>query len=64
VIGEDPLGLLVATGGGVLRVRRLQRPGGRMLGAPEFLRGFPDRRRDGAALAADAGLVSASPFRR
>ena len=36
-----PLGLLVAAGGGVLRLRRLQRPGGRMLAAPEFLRGFP-----------------------
>jgi methionyl-tRNA formyltransferase len=41
VIGSDSEGLLVATGGGVLRLRRLQRPGGRMLTAPEFLRGFP-----------------------
>lgn len=41
VLGADGVGLLVATGEGVLRLRRLQRPGGRMLEAPEFLRGFP-----------------------
>ncbi len=41
VLGADGEGLLVATGAGVLRVRRLQRPGGKMLPAAEFLRGFP-----------------------
>lgn len=41
VLGSDSAGLLVATGRGVLRLRRLQRPGGRMLQAAEFLRGFP-----------------------
>jgi methionyl-tRNA formyltransferase len=41
VLGTDAEGLLVATGRGVLRLRRLQRPGGRMLPAAEFLRGFP-----------------------
>jgi methionyl-tRNA formyltransferase len=41
VLGADAHGVLVATGEGVLRLRRLQRPGGRMLPAPEFLRGFP-----------------------
>ena len=41
VIGNDTSGLLVATGTGVLRVRKLQRPGGKMLPAAEFLRGFP-----------------------
>ena len=41
VIGHDAEGLLVATGQGVLRLRRLQRPGGKMLPAGEFLRGFP-----------------------
>jgi methionyl-tRNA formyltransferase len=39
VIGADAEGLLVSTGAGVLRLRRLQRPGGRMLVAAEFLRG-------------------------
>lgn len=41
VLGTDADGLLVGTGRGVLRLRRLQRPGGRMLAAGEFLRGFP-----------------------
>lgn len=41
VLGADTHGLLIATGAGVLRVRRLQKPGGRMLPAPEFLRGCP-----------------------
>ncbi|HVU32203.1 MAG TPA: methionyl-tRNA formyltransferase [Opitutaceae bacterium] len=41
VLGSDSVGLLVQTGDGVVRLRRLQRPGGRMLEAVEFLRGFP-----------------------
>lgn len=40
VLGADAEGLLVAAGAGVLRLRKLQRPGGRMLLAAEFLRGF------------------------
>jgi methionyl-tRNA formyltransferase len=40
VVGADAEGLLVKAGEGVLRLRRLQRPGGRMLPAAEFLRGF------------------------
>lgn len=41
VLGADGEGLRVATSAGVLRLRRLQRPGGRMLPAADFLRGFP-----------------------
>jgi methionyl-tRNA formyltransferase len=41
VAGRDDAGLLVWTGAGCLRLRRLQRPGGRMLPAVECLRGFP-----------------------
>jgi methionyl-tRNA formyltransferase len=41
VLGIDGEGLLVGTGQGVLRLRRLQRPGGKMLPAGEFLRGWP-----------------------
>ncbi len=41
ILGTDADGLLIATGAGVLRVLRLQRPGGKMLPASEFLRGFP-----------------------
>ena len=40
-LGQDGDGLLIATGAGVLRVLRLQKPGGRMLPAAEFLRGSP-----------------------
>jgi methionyl-tRNA formyltransferase len=40
VVGSDPHGLLVQCGHGVLRLRRLQRPGGKMLDAADFLRGF------------------------
>jgi methionyl-tRNA formyltransferase len=64
VAGSDSLGLLVATGSGTLRLRRLQRPGGRMLPAPEFLRGFPVPA--GAMIPSSrmAPLVSTEPFRR
>ena len=41
VLGADRDGLLLATGDGTLRLRRLQRPGGKMLSAQDFLRGFP-----------------------
>ncbi|MBI2812840.1 MAG: methionyl-tRNA formyltransferase [Opitutae bacterium] len=41
VAGSDAEGLLVGTGQGTLRLRKLQRPGGRMLPAAEFLRGRP-----------------------
>lgn len=41
VLGSDREGLLVAALAGVLRLRKLQRPGGRMLPAADFLRGFP-----------------------
>jgi len=40
VLGADADGLLVHAGDGVVRLRRLQRPGGKMLPAAEFLRGF------------------------
>ncbi len=41
VLGADDQGLRVATGAGVVRFLRLQRPGGKMLSTGEFLRGFP-----------------------
>ena len=41
ILGVDADGLLVATSAGTLRLRRLQRPGGKRLAAAEFLRGFP-----------------------
>lgn len=41
VVGADADGLLVGTGQGTLRLRKLQRPGGKMLPAADFLRGWP-----------------------
>ncbi|MGA3006261.1 MAG: methionyl-tRNA formyltransferase [Opitutaceae bacterium] len=41
LLGADHEGLLVAAGERILRLLKLQRPGGKMLTAPEFLRGFP-----------------------
>ncbi len=41
VLSSDGPALRVATGTGVLQLRLLQRPGGKMLPAAEFLRGFP-----------------------
>lgn len=41
VAGTAADGLLVGTGQGTLRLRKLQRPGGKMLPASEFLRGWP-----------------------
>ncbi|HKB91702.1 MAG TPA: methionyl-tRNA formyltransferase, partial [Opitutaceae bacterium] len=37
----DAEGVCIATGRGLLRLLKLQRAGGRMLSATEFLRGFP-----------------------
>ena len=64
VVGADGAGLLVAAGGGTLRIRRLQRPGGRMLEAREFLRGFPVPAGTVLPSRPMAPLESAAPFRR
>jgi methionyl-tRNA formyltransferase len=63
VTGSDALGLLVATGSGTLRLRRLQRPGGRMIDASEFLRGFPVPAGTALASRPMPALVAAKPFR-
>jgi methionyl-tRNA formyltransferase len=64
VIGTDSSGLLVGTGKGVLRLRLLQRPGGRLLSAAEFLRGFPVE--PGTQLSSQPmpALVARAPFPR
>jgi methionyl-tRNA formyltransferase len=64
VVGADEFGVLVETGKGTLRLRRLQRPGGRMLEAAEFLRGFPIP--SGFVLASQPlpALSAPQPFRR
>jgi methionyl-tRNA formyltransferase len=62
VMGLDAEGLLVATADGILRLRKLQRPGGRLLPAAEFLRGFPVA--NGTRLPSQpmSSLVSTQPF--
>ena len=64
VLGADASGLLIATGAGTLRLRRMQRPGGRMLEAPEFLRGFPIPVGTVLASGAMPALVADAPFKR
>lgn len=63
VVGTDAEGLLVKVGEGILRLRKLQRPGGRLLPAPEFLRGFPIAK--GARLPSQtmSSLTSTQPLR-
>lgn len=64
VLGTDADGLRVATGQGILRLRRLQRPGGKMLPTGEFLRGWPIA--PGTVLPSRAmpPLVATTPFPR
>lgn len=64
VLGADAEGLLVGTGEGVLRLRKLQRPGGKLLPAADFLRGWPVA--PGTRLPSQPmpALVAAAPFPR
>jgi methionyl-tRNA formyltransferase len=64
VLGADAGGLLVAAGQGGLRLRRLQRPGGKMLPAAEFLRGFPVAPDTVLPSQPMPPLAAAKPFRR
>lgn len=64
VLGADSDGLLVGTGAGILRLRRLQRPGGKLLPAADFLRGFPVPVGTVVTSRPMPPLVSATPFRR
>ena len=64
VVGADADGLLVGTARGLLRLRRLQRPGGKLLLAAEFLRGFTVPTGTRLESRPMAPLVSATPFRR
>jgi methionyl-tRNA formyltransferase len=64
VAGTDAEGLLVGTGEGILRLRKLQRPGGKMLPAAEFLRGWPVAPGTKLPSRPMPPLVSATPFPR
>jgi methionyl-tRNA formyltransferase len=64
LLRADTAGVDIATGAGVLRLLALQRPGGRMLEAAEFLRGHPlpvGARFPGSTM---TPLVSPRPFPR
>ena len=63
VTGADSAGILVATSQGLLRLRRLQRPGGRLLEAADFLRGFPVPAGTLLASRPMPALVAGAPFR-
>lgn len=62
VLGADVEGVLVATGDRVLRCLRLQKPGGKMLPAPEFLRGSPIAAGTVLPSSPMAPLVGPTPF--
>lgn len=64
VMGVVEEGLLMGTGEGVLRVRRLQRAGGRMLAAAEFLRGFPIKAGTQVESKPMPAFVAAQPFKK
>jgi methionyl-tRNA formyltransferase len=64
VLGLDAEGLLVACGHGVIRLLRLQRPGGKMLPAAEFVRGYPLERGTALPSRPMPALVANEPFRR
>jgi methionyl-tRNA formyltransferase len=64
VIGSDTDGLLIGTGTGILRLRLLQRPGGRLLPAAEFLRGFPVEPGTQLSCQSMPPLVAREPFPR
>jgi methionyl-tRNA formyltransferase len=63
VAGADSEGLLIRAGEGRVRLRRLQREGGRMLPAPDFLRGFPIPAGTRFASHPMAPLVGSAPLR-
>lgn len=64
ILGADQDALRIGTASGVLRVHRLQRPGGKMLPAGDFLRGFPIA--PGTRLSSQPmpALVAQTPFRK
>ncbi len=64
VLGTDAEGLLIGTGQGTLRVLKLQRAGGRMLPALEFLRGSPVAAGTEVVSKPMPALVGREPFPR
>lgn len=63
VLAADASGVLVACGEGGLLVQQLQRPGGRLLEADAFLRGYPLAVGERLPLLEMAPLVGPAPFK-
>ena len=64
IVGADRTGVRVACGQGVLVLLQLQRPGGKMLPAGEFLAGFPLAVGETLASADMPAFVASAPFPR
>lgn len=64
VFAADSSGLCIGTGSGTLKIMRLQRPGGRMLAALEFLRGHPIAAGTDLESSPMRALVASTPFNR
>ncbi len=64
ILGADRTGVRVACGQGVLVLVQLQRPGGKMLPAGEFLAGFPLAVGETLASAEMPAFVASAPFPR
>ena len=64
ILGADRTGVRVACGQDVLVLTQLQRPGGRMLPAGEFLAGFPLAVGETLASAVMPAFVASAPFPR
>ena len=64
IVGADRTGVRVACGQGVLVLVQLQRPGGKMLPAAEFLAGFPLAVGETLASAEMPAFVASAPFPR
>jgi methionyl-tRNA formyltransferase len=64
LVAAGPAGLSIATGQGTLHWLKLQRPGGKMLPAAEFLRGFPVLAGTFFVSAPMKALVAREPFKR
>ena len=62
ILGEKEGFLLVTTGKGQLKIGHLQRPGGKMLPVPEFLRGFSIALHTKIDSGSMSSLVSEKPF--
>jgi len=64
ILAADRAGVRIACGQGILVLTHLQRPGGKMLPAGEFLAGFPLAVGEMLASAEMPAFVASAPFPR